>query len=248
MKAAEHVRQADREARGLIRRRGRPRKTLVSLTEVEAAEAQAIRVYDLWCWLVGEIRQALEPVSSGHLATAASSRATLETAVELMRGLGHPEITAFADDLEEKIPQLLAPLEWLEQHLQPVLQGVDARTQAFLLWAWEHRQPLGLDIAVDIPEELQAVAKAVWEILGLFHRSSSLAESLHSWLRPYLEIHRGMCRWLLPLLQLYWNHHELERGKRAGHSPLELAGVKDVLPLKEVLGQLVSPGQAVQPA
>ncbi len=54
----------------------------------------------------------------------------------------------------------------------------------------------------DIPIALQPVVSMVWDILGLFHRSSSLAESLHSWLCPYLQIHRGMCRWLLPLLQL----------------------------------------------
>ena len=60
--------------------------------------------------------------------------------------------------------------------------------------------------------------------------------------------HRGMCRWLLPLLQLFWNHHEFERGKRAGHSPLELAGVADASSLAEVLGQLVYPNRVAQPA
>jgi hypothetical protein len=83
--------------------------------------------------------------------------------------------------------------------------------------------------------------------LGLFHRSSSLAESLHSWLRPYLQIHRGMPKWLLPLLQLFWNHHEFERGKRAGSSPLELAGVKDAPSLKRVLDQLFGSQPATQP-
>jgi len=56
-----------------------------------------------------------------------------------------------------------------------------------------------------------------------------------------------MSRWLLPLLQLFWNHHEFERGKRAGHSSLELAGVEDAPSLAEVLGQLLRPGVAVQP-
>lgn len=107
---------------------------------------------------------------------------------------------------------------------------------------------MNLDVAADIPQELQAVVRVIWDILGLFHRSSSLAESLHSWLRPYLPIHRGMCRWLLPLLQLFWNHHQFERGKRAGHSPLELAGVADAPSLEEVLDRLVRPAAAVQPA
>jgi hypothetical protein len=57
-----------------------------------------------------------------------------------------------------------------------------------------------------------------------------------------------MCRWLLPLLQLFWNHHQFERGKRAGHSPLELADVTDAPSLAEVLGQLVCPNRVAQPA
>ena len=200
---------------------------------------------DAWEWLLREIRQALEPITpAGRLVSVAEAQATLETAIGLLKELGHPQITAFADALEEKMPQLLAPLEWPEQQLRPVLQDVDADTQAFILWAWQHRQKLNLDIA----EKLQAIVRATWDILGLFHRSSSLAESLHSWLRPYLQIHRRMCRWLLPLLQLFWNHHEFERGKWAGHSPLKLAGVADAPSLADVLGRLLRPAASVRPA
>ena len=246
---AERARRAAREAQEPVRRRGRPLKVQTPLPQAEVQEAQAIAVLDAWEWLLREIRQALEPISpAGRLVSVAEAQATLETAIELLKELGHPQITALADDLQEKMPQLLAPLEWLEQQLRPVLQGVDPKTQAFILWAWQHRQELKLDMAADIPQELQAVVRVVWDILGLFHRSSSLAESLHSWLRPYLQIHRGMCRWLLPLLQLFWNHHQFERGKRAGHSPLELAGVADAPSLGEVLGRLLCPAAAVQPA
>ena len=90
--------------------------------------------------------------------------------------------------------------------------------------------------------------RIVWDILGLFHRSSSLAESLHSWLRPYLQMHRGMPKWLLPLLQLFWNHHQFERGKRAGSSPVELAGVADAPSLADVLGSLFRPSPSAQAA
>ncbi|MFN3763359.1 MAG: hypothetical protein ACK4WK_09195, partial [Anaerolineae bacterium] len=248
IETAERARRAEQEAQGLIRRRGRPLKVQAPLPEAVAAETQAIARFDAWCWLLGEIRQALEPISSGRLVSVTQSRATLETAVALLRELGHPEITAFADDLEENIPQLLAPLAWLEQHLRPVLQGLEEKEQAFILWAWEYRQQLGLNITEDIPEDLQVAVRAAWEVLGWFHRSSSLAESLHSWLRPYLQIHRGMTRWLIPLLQLFWNHHAFERGKRAGHTPLELAGVENAPSLAEVLGLLVCPGRVVQPA
>ena len=116
------------------------------------------------------------------------------------------------------------------------------------MWAWQHRQELDLDIQQDFPEPIQPVVEAIWEGLSLFHRSSSLAESLHSWLRPHLQIHRGMPQWLLPLLQLFWNHHLFQRGKRAGKSPLELAGAANVPSLPEVLECLLRPEPIAQAA
>jgi len=57
-------------------------------------------------------------------------------------------------------------------------------------------------------ESLQPVVRIFWTALDWFHRTSSIAECLHSWLRPFLVVHRGMPDWLLPLLHLYWNHHQ----------------------------------------
>ena len=249
IETAERARRADLEARGIIRRRGRRLKIKVPLPQAEIEEAQAIELFGNWCWLLSEVRLALEPITPAHnIVSVAETKATVETAIELLRGLEHPDITTFAGDLQEKIPQLLAPLEWLEQQLTPVLKDLDAHTRTFIIWAWQHRQALNLNIDTDISEDLRSVVRTVWDILELFHRSSSLAESLHSWLRPYLQIHRGMPKWLLPLLQLFWNHHEFERGKRAGSSPLELAGVKDAPSLKEVLDQLFGSQPTTQPA
>jgi hypothetical protein len=249
IETAERARRADLEARGIIRRCGPRLKIKVPLPQAEIEEGKAIEVFDHWCWLLSEIRQALEPITpDGRIISAAEAKATIETALELLKELNHPDITAFADDLQEKTPELIAPLEWLEQQLASVRQDLDVSTETFIVWAWQHRQDLSLNIATDFPEDLQPIAYAVWDALSLFHRSSSLAESLHSWLRPYLQIHRGMPKWLLPLLQLFWNHHKFERGKRAGSSPLELAGVEDAPSLQAVLGQLFCPSLAAQPA
>jgi len=249
METAERARRADLEARGIIRRRGRRLKIKVPLPQAEIEEARAVEVFDNWCWLLSEIRQALEPITpDGRIMSVVETKATIETAVELLKELNHPDITAFADDLQEKIPELIAPLEWLEQQLASVRRDLDVGTETFIVWAWQHRQDLSLNIDTDFPEDLRPIAYAVWEALSLFHRSSSLAESLHSWLRPYLQIHRGMPKWLLPLLQLFWNHHRFERGKRAGSSPLELAGGEDVPSLAAVLNQLFHPSMAAQPA
>lgn len=249
IETAERARQAEREARGIIRRRGRRLKIKTPLPQAEVEEAQTIEVFDTWCWLLSEIRQVLEPITPVcHIVSVAVTQATLETALELLKELKHTDITSFADDFQEKIPELLAPLGWLEQQLTPVLNDLDADTQAFIIWACQHRQALNLDIDTDIPVTLRSVVHTVRNILELFHRSSSLAESLHSWLRPYLQIHRGMPKWLLPLLQLFWNHHTFERGKRAGSSPLELAGVEDAPSLESVLAQLFGSQTAVQAA
>jgi hypothetical protein len=249
IETTERARRADLEARGIIRRRGRRLKIKVPLPQAEVEEAQAIETFDNWCWLLGEIRQALEPITPAYrIVSVAETKATVETAVELLKELNHSDIMAFADDLRGKIPELLAPLEWLEQQLTPLLKNLDADTQTFIIWAWQHRQELSLNIDTDISEDLRSVVRTAWDILGLFHRSSSLAESLHSWLRPHLQIHRGMPKWLLPLLQLFWNHHKFDRGKRAGSSPLQLAGVEDAPSLSAVLDQLFCPSLSAQPA
>jgi hypothetical protein len=249
IETAERARRAELEARGIIRRRGPRLKIKVPLPQAEVEEAQAIETFDHWCWLLGEMRRALEPLTPAYrIVSVTETQATLETALELLRELNHSHITAFADDLREKMPELIAPLEWLEQQLSPVLEGLDADTQAFVIWAWQHRQALNLNIDTDIPEALRLVMHAVGDTLALFHRSSSLAESLHSWLRPYLQIHRGMPKWLMPLLELFWNHHEFERGKRANSSPVKLAGVKDAPSLREVLDRLFGSQPAPQPA
>jgi hypothetical protein len=249
MENVERARQAELEARGVIRRPGRRLKIKVPVPQALAEQAKALDICDTWCWLLGEIRLALEPITPAYgIASVAQTQATLETAIELLRQLDHSGITAFADDLQGKLPELIAPLQWLEQQLTPLLKDLSADIHTFILWAWQNRHELDFDPDVDVPETLRPSMSAIWDILSLFHRSSSLAESLHSWLRPYLHIHRGMPKWLLPLLQLFWNHHTFERGKRAHHSPLQLAGVEDAPSLAAVLDQLFYPSLFAQPA
>jgi hypothetical protein len=50
-----------------------------------------------------------------------------------------------------------------------------------------------------------------------------------------------MPNWLLALLQLFWNHHPFQRGKRQGKTPLALAGLNpsQVPSLSGVLDMLI---------
>jgi len=240
IETAERARRAERERQAPKRRPGRPLEVDVSLDDAVEEEEDAIYTYNGWRWLWGEARRALEPINEkGQLTTTKEARETMETAMELLQEIGRDDVTDFALGILDRLDDLLAPLIWLEECLAPWCEEVDDETEALILWAWRHRETLDLEPGEGFPESQRRVVKAFWEILALFHRSSSLAESFHSWLRPYLHIHRGMPQWLFPLLTLLWNHHIFQRGKREGKSPLELAGVDEVPPLSEVLSQLL---------
>jgi hypothetical protein len=221
-------------------RRGRPKSCKVSYAEAQRLESQAIERYDTWCWLFDELRQALEPFNArGEPTSSSEAHQTLETVAVLLKSMDVTRARSFARwQILGHLEELIAPLAWLEQTLLSYRANLDPDTEAFIVWAWQHRRALHIDVddLTDVPAD---VARAVWATLELFHRASSLAESLHSWLRPHLRAHRGMPNWLLPLLQLFWNHHTFQRGKRKGHSPIELAGVEQAHSWAEVLDLLI---------
>jgi hypothetical protein len=227
----ERVQRAESESNAPHKRRGPRLKVHNSLTESKAKEQQAIDRYDLFVWLQREIRQSLEPYDSDYNLTSVQRvKETFDTAIALLIELGKSlgdirimeTINDYAVDLNKHKEELIAPLEWLEQQLSPYHQGLSPEMESVIIWSYKHQQELGLSNAGEgFPEHLQPIVKAYWEALSLFHRSSSLAESLHSFLRPYFVMHRGIPEWLPSLLQYYWNHHEFQRGKRKGKSPLD---------------------------
>ena len=56
-------------------------------------------------------------------------------------------------------------------------------------------------------------------------RGTGMVENLNSILAPHRAAHRGLPARVLSVFQVYRNHHVFPRGKRAGQSPNELAGV-----------------------
>jgi len=214
--------QADKESSVANKRVGRPLEVHISLVEAKAKEQQAIERYDSLVWLQREIRQSLEPWNNDYTLTSVQqAKETFDTAIALLRELGDTKISDYTVDLNKHKEELLAPLEWLEQQLSPYRQGLSPEMESVIIWSYKHQQELGLSHAGEgFPEDMQTIVRAYWEALSLFHRSSSLAESLHSFLRPYFVMHRGIPEWLTPLLQYYWNHHKFQRGKRKGKSPL----------------------------
>lgn len=243
---AERAKRAQQEQELPRRRRGAPLKVKVALPQALAEEQQTIAHLEAWEWLFHEIRQALEPIDPhGRIVSAQQARQTLTTALELLQTLENQTIQTFASQFSEKLDELIAPLDWLEQALAPWREGLDPQFEAWITWAWQHQKELSLTIEQLLPASHLNLVTAFWNALSLFHRSSSLAESLHSWLRPYLQTHRGMPKWLLPLLQLTWNHHVFQRGKRQGSSPMALAGLGDAPSLSELFDQLIRPVQPI---
>ena len=228
------------------RRRGAPLKVKVELPQAEVEECQAIEQLDIWEWLFHEIRQAIEPIDAqGHIVSAQQARQTVSVALELLATLKQVTIQDFATQLSDKLQELLAPLEWLEQALAPWREGLNPNLEAWITWAWKHQKELDVTVEQVLPSSYQDLVVAFWNALSLFHRSSSLVESLHSWLRPYLQVHRGMPAWLLPLLQSVWNHHLFQRGKRQGNSPMQLAGLENVPALSDLFDWLAEPEKSI---
>ncbi len=241
IETAERARSIEQQAQEPTPRRGRPKSSKVSYAEAQRLESQAIDRYAIWCWLLGEMRQTLEPFDAqGHLTASSEARQTLQIVAELLQSLDVTKARSFARwQILGHLEELIAPLVWLEQTLAPYRVDLDARTEALIVWAWQNQRVLQID-AEDLTGVPPDVVRAFWAALELFHRASSLAESVHSWLRPYLSVHRGIPDWLLPLLQLFWNHRTFQRGQRQGQSPLQLAGVEHAPSWAQVLDLLVN--------
>jgi hypothetical protein len=191
--------------------------------------------------LLRQIRQALEPINKQHyLANCLNVRKTITTALELLATIDNSHIQTFIKQFAEKSDELLAHLEWPEQALSPWRECLSGKEESLILWAWQNQKELGVSYEEVLPHEQQDLVMAFWNALSLFHRSSSLAESLHSWIRPYLQVHRGMPDWLFPFLQLVWNHHVFNRGKRKGQSPMAWAGIENVPSLSSLFDWLAN--------
>ena len=63
-------------------------------------------------------------------------------------------------------------------------------------------------------------------LLGSVLRGSSLVECVNSWLRPYAELRKSLGQAFFDLFTFYRNSHIFARGKRAGRSPFQLAGIR----------------------
>jgi hypothetical protein len=149
----------------------------------------------------------------------------------------------WADELfayQPILQQALAPVA--DQWGTPALQAMarlwqleaDARRQPVPLMhrsaqqaAWNHC----LDVAVSLLglDRLMPAWQALTQVLNRSWRGSMLCECVNSLLRPVLAGRKSSDQGCLELFRFLHNVHRFPRGKRAGHSPAELAGI--ILPV-----------------
>jgi hypothetical protein len=165
MEAALRARRARQEQDVPKRRKGAPLKVKVELPQAEAEAHQAIEQLDAWEWLFHEIRQAIEPINTeGQIASSRQARQSVETALELLNTLNNETVQAFTNQLAEKLDELVAPLEWLEQALAPWRAGLKPDLEAWIIWAWKHQKELEITLAecVNDLRQLDQEFSVVW--------------------------------------------------------------------------------------
>ena len=134
------------------------------------------------------------------------------------------------------LQQALAPLsaQWGTSVLQALARlwqlEADAKRQPIALIhrcahqaAWNHY----LDEAVSLLgiDPLMPAWQAINQVLNRSWRGSMLCECVNSLLRPVLAGRKSSDQGCLELFRFLHNAHRFPRGKRAGHSPAELAGI-----------------------
>jgi hypothetical protein len=237
--------QAAEEAQSGKHRPGRRPATPPQLLPLEEAQAQAEKAHQqtsLFAWLLDELCLTLRCTQpNGTLRDPAITAQEFDLLVEWMDSLSDPDVRGYAHNLQRLRDQLLAPLQELTQRLAPWRANLDPEWEALIIWAFQHRQTLSIRLEHDFPPALWDTVRAFWDALAHVHRASSHVEALNSWLRPFLTLHRSRPDWLLSLLQGFWNQHTFQRGKRRGHSPLDLAGLEAAPSILDWIYQLLAP-------
>ncbi len=170
--------------------------------------------------------EAVRPVDArtGRVRAAAEVAAELGAAAGLLRELGGHAADA-AGPLERRAAGLAAYLDDLAAALAGPRAVLGEATVTFLAWAWCHRRALGLADAAEAWPADPAAARTAWAALAGAVRGSGMVENLNSALAFERATRRGLPPTALALAAAYRNHQRFARGRRAGSTPLELAGV-----------------------
>lgn len=221
--------EAYRQQHGRRPRRGRPLQAPADPASVAAtaqAADEAVQRADDTAVVLAAVREVLRPVAprTGQVRAPEAVAADLEAAAALLREAGGRAVAA-AKLLDQRRAGLVASLSTLQAALAGPRAVLDEATVTFLAWTWQHREGLGLADAAEAWPAHPAAARWVWAALDAAGRTTGMAENLNSVLAPHRAAHRGLPAPVLAVFAVYRNHRVFPRGKRAGHSPLDLLGL-----------------------
>jgi hypothetical protein len=215
---------------------------------VESAAAdQAITRYDQWRYLRWQLRALASQFdwTTGAVRKPETVQAALHDLAAAFAPLAEGvQAQALVSLLQQQVDALTTALPLLAQALTPLAStwGEEAIRVVCRLWqalqeyacpAWLPAQRQQLEQAITdslvwasihLGDRLSTLQHLVAAILAQWPRTSSSIECLNSLLRPYLNGRKQVSQGFLELFRFYHNTHCFVRGKRAGASPLELAG------------------------
>ena len=211
------------------------------------SERDTIARYDQWRHLRWQLRALASQFdwTTGAVRKPETVQAALHDLAAAFAPLAEGvQAQALVSLLQQQADALTTVLPLLAQALTPLAStwGEEATRVVCRLWqalqeyacpAWLPAQRQQLEQAITdslawasahLGDRLSTLQHLVAAILAQWPRTSSSIECLNSLLRPYLEGRKQVSQGFLELFRFYHNTHRFVRGKRAGASPLELAG------------------------
>lgn len=181
--------------------------------QVRNPQCGAARLQELGTQLSQWQGRIYEKLSSNltHWAQALFAYAPLlqQALAPVIEQWGAPAVQALSRMWQIEADQKRHPIPWAKQQTRQTIWEQNLEQAATLL-GWH---------------QLACAWDAVCQVLNRSWRGSMLAECVNSLLRPVLAGRKSSDQGCLELFRFLHNTHRFSRGKRAGHSPSELAGI-----------------------
>ena len=213
---------------------GQTNKAHAATAEAERVLREVIEMETAW----QHVCSALEWFTpEGELNTVEAARAKLEVWLPHLKGkpwektvrmLQRPESLVFLDRVGKQLQALPFDRADVQDALRleairrcpSLLTGEDARSRARRAW----HIVASLRMARD--ESFRTAVQQVRNVFRTCWRASSLVEGINSVVRMQQARHRRLTAGLIDLKRFYWNCRQFRTGRRKGHSPYELLGIK----------------------
>ncbi len=204
----------------------------------------AIEIYDTHFYLLNYIMKNLEIFSEfGIPNNPKHVKQEIQTAFELMKSMSHPAICKLIDQILNRLDETIQYFNIAEEVYTKLYTKVgdiealkaicmswqfnnkiykaktakekDFYTEEAFFWLSYAEGLLGYDIT--------DLEQYVFGELDTIIRSSSLVETVNSFIRPFLDASRGqITQETLNLIMFYHSHRKYTGGKRKGKAPIEI--------------------------